>query len=71
MRELLDNQVYVQIEHLYWGFCKLMWKPPNVCDKMEQEEKEKKKNTMGRLKIFLMKGGFYKALSEKWLDGSQ
>ena len=37
----------------------------------EEEEKKKKKKTTRRLIIILMTGGIYKALAEKWLDGSQ
>ena len=41
-----------------------------IKEEEEEEKKKKKKKTTRRLKIILMNGGFYKALSEKWLDGS-
>ena len=37
----------------------------------KEEEEEEKKKTTRRLIIILMTGGIYKALAEKWLDGSQ
>ena len=56
MSELLDKQVYVQIEILkiiFQGSCKPMRK---VCDEEEKDD--------NRLNIFVVEGGIYEALLE-------
>ena len=82
IRELLNKQVHVQIEYLP-GFMQAHTEVPKKCamkmeeDEEEEEKKKKKKKKKkmkemtGHLKIILMKGGLYKALLEKQLDGSQ
>ena len=72
MRELLDKQVNVQKESLKKtsGIHESTRKPTKkVCDENERkkEELEGKKND-GRVKKFLWKEGFYKAISEDWLN---
>ena len=38
--------------------------PRKVCD---ENKRKKEKENNGRVKIFLLEGGFYKAVSEDWL----
>ena len=68
MSELLDKQVNVQKESLkkFPGFTKAPASPrKKVCD--ENESKRRKKTTAASKK-FLWKEGFYKAVSEDWLN---
>ena len=43
--------------------------PRKVCDENERkkESRKKEKENDGRVKIFLLEGGLYKAVSEDWL----
>ena len=43
--------------------------PRKVCDenKRKKESRKKEKENDGRVKIFLLEGGLYKAVSEDWL----
>ena len=70
MSELLDKQVNVQKESLKKtsGIHANSRKPTKkVCDENERKKVEEKKND-GRVKKFLWKEGFYKAVSEDWLN---
>ena len=73
MSELLDKQVNVQKESLKKlpGFTKAPASPRKKCAmKMKERNKErkKKKKTTAASKNFLWKEGFYKAVSEDWLN---
>ena len=61
--------MYIQIKYLRWSSHKPMEAPKKHAIKMKEEEKKKK--TTGHLKVILMRGTLYKALSEKQLDGSE
>ena len=42
--------------------------PRKVCDENKRKkERKKEKENDGRVKIFLLEGGLYKAVSEDWL----
>ena len=69
MSELLDKQVNVQKESLKKtsGIHASSRKPTKkVCDENERKVEEKK--TTAASKTFLWKEGFYKAVSEDWLN---
>ena len=54
------------------GFMQTHRSTPKKCTmKMEKEEEKNKMMTHEAFKNNLMKGVLYKALSVKWLDGSQ
>ena len=71
MSELLDKQVYVLNEcfKLNSGIhAGGHASPRKVCDENERKkERKKEKENDGRVKIFLLEGGLYKAVSEDWL----
>ena len=69
MSELLDKQVNVQKESLKKlpGFTKAPASPRKKCAMKMKVELEEEKND-GRVKKFLWKEGFYKAVSEDWLN---
>ena len=75
MSELLDKQVNVQKESLKKtsGIHASSRKPTkNVCDENERKkESSRRKKNDGRVKKFLWKEGFYKAVSEDWLNRFQ
>ena len=67
MSELLDKQVYVLNECFKYKFRDSRRghaSPRKVCD---ENERKKEKENDGRVKIFLLEGGLYKAVSEDWL----
>ena len=68
MSELLDKQVNVQKESLKKlpGFTQAPASPRKKCA-MKMKERKKKKTTAASKK-FLWKEGFYKAVSEDWLN---
>ena len=75
MSELLDKQVNVQKESLKKtsGIHKSSRKPTKkVCDENERKKEEvvvlEEKKTTAASKNFLWKEGFYKAVSEDWLN---
>ena len=74
MSELLDKQVNVQKESLKKlpGFTQAPASPRKKCAmKMKERKKEEvleEKKTTAASKIFLWKEGFYKAVSEDWLN---
>ena len=71
MSELLDKQVNVQKESLKKlpGFTQAPASSRKKCAmKMKERNKEEKKNDC-RVKKILWKEGFYKAVSEDWLNG--
>ena len=72
MSELLDKQVYVLNECFKYKFRDSRRghaSPRKVCDENERkkESRKKEKENDGRVKIFLLEGGLYKAVSEDWL----
>ena len=70
MSELLDKQVNVQKESLKntSGIHANSRKPTKkVCDENERKKVEEKKTTAASKKV-LWKEGFYKAVSEDWLN---
>ena len=70
--KLLDKHVYVQKEYfkkILRGFtCGAHASPRKVCDENETRIRIRRKKTTGRLRLMLMNGGQYKALSEDWLN---
>ena len=71
MSELLDKQVNVQKESLKKtsGIHESTCKPTKkVCDENERKKEELEKKTTAASKKFLWKEGFYKAISEDWLN---
>ena len=72
MSELLDKQVNVQKESLKKasGIHESTRKPTKkVCDENERKKEELEgKKTTAASKKFLWKEGFYKAISEDWLN---
>ena len=73
MSELLDKQVNVQKESLKKtsGIHASSRKPTKkVCDENERKKEvlEEEKKTTAESKKFLWKEGFYKAVSEDWLN---
>ena len=74
MSELLDKQVNVQKESLKKtsGIHASSRKPTKkVCDenkRKKQRKKEVEEKNDGHIKKFLWKEGFYKAVSEDWLN---
>ena len=76
MSELLDKQVYVLNECFKYKFRDSRRghaSPRKVCDENERkkerkkESRKKEKENDGRVKIFLLEGGLYKAVLEDWL----
>ena len=67
MSELLNKQVSVQKESLkkFQGFTRSSHKPTKECDENERKKQRKKKNNY-RVKIFVVKGRIYNAVSEDW-----
>ena len=71
MSELLDKQVNVQKESLKKlpGFMQAPASPRKKCAmKMKERKKVEEKKTTATSKNFLWKEGFYKAVSEDWLN---
>ena len=71
MSELLDKQVNVQKESLKKlpGFTQAPASPRKKCAmKMKEVEELEGKKTTAASKNFLWKEGFYKAVSEDWLN---
>ncbi len=68
MSELLDKQVYVLNECFKYKFrdSRRGSRKPTKCA-MKIKERKKEKENDGRVKIFLLEGGLYKAVSEDWL----
>ena len=71
MSELLDKQVYVLNECLNINsgiHARGHASPRKVCDENKRKkERKKEKENDGRVKVFLLEGGLYKAVSEDWL----
>ena len=72
MSELLDKQVNVQKENLKKTSAvhASSRKPTKkVCDENERKKESRRKKNDCRVKKILWKEGFYKAVSEDWLNG--
>ena len=71
MTEILDKTNVCTIRVFDLELTRVYTENTKEEEEEEEEEEEKKKKTTRRLIIILMTGGIYKALAEKWLDGSQ
>ena len=70
MSELLNKQVNVQKKSLkkFQGFRQSFRKPTKKCAmKMKERNKQRKTNDY-RIKIFVVKGRIYNAVSEDWAN---
>ena len=70
MSELLDKQVNLQKESLKKlpGFTQAPASPRKKCAMKMKERKKVEEKKTAALKNFLWKEGFYKAVSEDWLN---